>query len=188
MPLAELNEKLSSISRVVIHPKYRSIGLGAYLIRESLLQVSTPFVELTAVMAKYSPFAERAGMRKVLVQEPCREVHAIADVLRGFGFDLQLLGSERYIRRKLEGLSTEDMAKLKETFVKNDHPKFRKQFAAMRHTAYGTTRLYHEGVRGADLPKMVTLVKTLAILLQTKVYLFWQSPAADKNLLVLERN
>src|SRR5271157_775556 len=36
MSMKELNTKLSTINRVVIHPKYRSIGLGAKLIRETL--------------------------------------------------------------------------------------------------------------------------------------------------------
>ena len=38
----QLNEEISIISRVVIHPKYRSIGLGAKLIAETLSQAGTP--------------------------------------------------------------------------------------------------------------------------------------------------
>ena len=52
MSMKELNEKLSIISRVVVHPKYRTIGLGAKLIRETLPLVGTPYVEMVAVMAK----------------------------------------------------------------------------------------------------------------------------------------
>jgi ABC-type ATPase with predicted acetyltransferase domain len=63
-----LNLGLSTISRVVVHPKYRSIGLGAKLIRETLPRVGTPCIEMIAVMAKYNPFAEKAGMKKVLEQ------------------------------------------------------------------------------------------------------------------------
>jgi ABC-type ATPase with predicted acetyltransferase domain len=36
MSMRELNEKLSIISRVVVHPKYRTIGLGHKLVREIL--------------------------------------------------------------------------------------------------------------------------------------------------------
>src|SRR3990170_934900 len=56
--MKELNLELSTISRIVIHPKYRSIGLGAKLIRETLPRVGTPCIEMIAVMAKYNPFAE----------------------------------------------------------------------------------------------------------------------------------
>ena len=50
----ELNKKLSSISRVVVHPKYRTIGLGSKLIEESLHSAGTECVEMSAVMAKYN--------------------------------------------------------------------------------------------------------------------------------------
>jgi len=56
-----------------VYPKYRSIGLGAKIIRESLPLVGTPYVELTAVMARYNIFAERAGMRKIAEQPPSKE-------------------------------------------------------------------------------------------------------------------
>ncbi len=69
LSIAEANKQLSIISRVVIHPKYRTIGLGAKLIRETLPLAGTPYVELIAVMAKYSPFAEKAGMQKIIQQE-----------------------------------------------------------------------------------------------------------------------
>jgi len=44
--MQELNQKLSIINRVVIHPKYRTIGLGAKLIRETLPLAGTPYVEM----------------------------------------------------------------------------------------------------------------------------------------------
>jgi ABC-type ATPase with predicted acetyltransferase domain len=55
MTIQEMNRQLSTINRVVIHPKYRTVGLGARLIRETLPLAGTPYVELIAVMAKYSP-------------------------------------------------------------------------------------------------------------------------------------
>jgi hypothetical protein len=51
MSMQELNDHVSTINRVVVHPKYRSIGLGAKLIRETLPLVGTPYVEMIAVMA-----------------------------------------------------------------------------------------------------------------------------------------
>lgn len=119
MSLKELNEKLCIISRVVIHPKYRTIGLGAKLIRESLPLVGTPYVEMVAVMAKYNPFAEKAGMRKVFEQPINEDAVRMTKVLKQFGFDVQLLGSQRYVRSKLEGLNSEWMVTLKTAFIKN---------------------------------------------------------------------
>jgi energy-coupling factor transporter ATP-binding protein EcfA2 len=179
MPMKELNAKLSIISRIVIHPKYRSIGLGAKLIRDTLPRVGTPYVEMVAVMAKYNPFAEKAGMRNVVTKDPPEEAVRLAEVLKGFGFDLQLLGSERYVRSKLEALSAEQIVALRGSFVKNDHQRFRKEIAACRHMAYGTTKAYREGIENADLGKLAKLVRIVGVLLQTKVYLFWENPDAQ---------
>ncbi|MGD0072122.1 MAG: ABC transporter ATP-binding protein [Candidatus Bathyarchaeia archaeon] len=177
MSIQDLNKQLSIISRVVVHPKYRTIGLGEKLIRETLPLVGTPYVEMIAVMAKYNPFAERAGMRKVSVHEPPKEALGLAEALKGFGFDVQLLGSQRYVRGKLEGLSSEQVAELKEAFVRNGHQRFRKEFAAMRHVPYGTTKLYRAGIESADLDKLAKLIRIVGVLLQTKVYLFWENPS-----------
>ncbi|MEM1550431.1 MAG: hypothetical protein QXX56_05770 [Candidatus Bathyarchaeia archaeon] len=69
MTQRELNEKLSIISRVVAHPKYRSIGLGQKIVRETLHLAGAPYIEMIAVMAKYNPFAEKAGMKKIVERE-----------------------------------------------------------------------------------------------------------------------
>jgi hypothetical protein len=173
MSLRDLNRKLSIISRIVIHPKYRSIGLGAYLIRETLERVGTPYIEMVAVMAKYNPFAERAGMRRVCLHEAPKQAVNVSDVLRNLGFDLQLLTSERYVRSKLVGLEPSQMVTLRGSFTKNDHPRFRRTLHAQSRKAYGTTQAYREGIEKADLEHLASLIKVTGILLQTKAYLFW---------------
>jgi ABC-type ATPase with predicted acetyltransferase domain len=175
MSIQEMNKQLSIINRVVIHPKYRTVGLGAKLIRETLPIVGTPYVEMIAVMAKYSPFAEKAGMHKIAEQQSVESVSAVSKVLLEIGFDLQLLGSERYIRGKLkESLDSEQISKLKEAFIKNKHPRFKKEFAVSRHQPFGKTSDYVKSIKNADVPKIIKLVKLVGMLLQTKVYLFWR--------------
>jgi ABC-type ATPase with predicted acetyltransferase domain len=73
MSMKELNSKLSVISRVVVHPKYRTIGLGTKLIKDTLPLAGTEYVEMSAVMAKYNPFAEKAGMKRIADQAPPKE-------------------------------------------------------------------------------------------------------------------
>jgi len=63
------------------------------LIRETLPLLGTPYVEMVAVMAKYNPFGERAGMKKVTEQEPSREILRVSKVLQEVEFNVQLLGS-----------------------------------------------------------------------------------------------
>ncbi|PIU58840.1 hypothetical protein COS86_07395 [Candidatus Bathyarchaeota archaeon CG07_land_8_20_14_0_80_47_9] len=66
------------------------------------------------------------------------------------GFDLKLLGSQKYVSDKLKNFSPEQLEKLKEAFVKNDHPRFRKEIAANHHMPYGTTTAFAEGVKNAN--------------------------------------
>ncbi|MEM2169318.1 MAG: hypothetical protein QXS10_04795 [Candidatus Bathyarchaeia archaeon] len=46
---------------MVIHPKYRSIGLGQKLVKETLPLAGTPYVEMISVMAKYNLLQRRLG-------------------------------------------------------------------------------------------------------------------------------
>jgi GNAT superfamily N-acetyltransferase len=173
MSIQEMNKQLSIINRVVIHPKYRTVGLGAKLIRETLPLVGTPCVEMIAVMAKYSPFAEKAGMQKIAQQLSVESVSVVSRVLMELGFDVQLLGSERYVNGKLETLSSKQVGRLKEAFVKNKHLRFKKEFAASRHQPFGKGADYIACLQNADLTKLAKLIKIVGLLQQTKVYLFW---------------
>jgi ABC-type ATPase with predicted acetyltransferase domain len=151
MTMQEMNRQLSTINRVVIHPKYRTVGLGARLIRETLPLAGTPFVELIAVMPKYSPFAEKAGMRKVAEQQSVETVSKVSRVLLELGFDMHLLGSERYIKAKLENLTSAQLSKVREAFFRNKHPRFKKEFAASRHQPFGITSDYIKGIEKCRL-------------------------------------
>lgn len=176
MSMKELNEKLSVIMRVVVHPKYRTIGLGQRLVRETLPRAGTPFVELIAVMAKYNPFAERAGMAKIAEQPPAKKALKIAETLRKLGFNVTFLGSKRYVLNKLGSLKPEDLQKAREAFKENVHPRFMKEF--FYHKPYGKAGLFREKVDKTDFEKLVKLVRIVGLLLQTKVYLFWKKERA----------
>ena len=173
MTIQEMNKQLSIINRVVIHPKYRTVGLGAKLIREMMPLVSTRYVELIAVMAKYSPFAEKAGMQKIDQQQTVKSISSVSKALLELGFDAQLLASERYVQAKLESLQPEQINQLKEAFIKNKHTRFRREFAASRHQPFGKVADFVTSVHKADLPELGRLIRLVGILSQTKVYLFW---------------
>jgi ABC-type lipoprotein export system ATPase subunit len=169
-----LQRDLSVISRVVVHPKYRSVGLGCRLVRETLPLAGTRFVELIAVMAKYNPFAEKAGMRRIAEQLPCRQALRVVEVLEGFGFSRDLLGCGNYLSDNFGRLSNEDVEEIKKAFVENCHPRFVKCFGSR--SAFGDKESYAEEVEKASVEKLVKLIKVCGILMQTKVYLFWENP------------
>jgi len=171
MSMKELNEKLSIISRVVVHPKYRTIGLGVKLVKETLAKAGTPYVEMPAVMAKYNPFAERGGLQKIIEQPSPKEALKIAEILQQLGFNIQLLGSEKYVLNKLQTLSDEGLEKLREAFIKHCHARFMKYFFC--HIPFGRKEVYAKEVMKASLERLARLIKVCGFLLQTKVYLFW---------------
>jgi hypothetical protein len=173
MTIRELNQQLSIINRVVIHQKYRTIGLGTKIIRETLPLAGTPCIEMVAVMAKYNPFAEKAGLKKITEQQPLLCILKISGLLVKLGFNLQLLSSEHYVLESIEKLSSDEIGLMRQAFVENMHPRFKKEFAASRHQPFGKTSDYLECIQTADSEKLSKLMKVVGMLLQTKTYLFW---------------
>jgi GNAT superfamily N-acetyltransferase len=57
-----VNEELRIVSRVVIVPNWRGLGLASRLVAETLGQVGTAYVEALAAMGRVHPFFEQAGM------------------------------------------------------------------------------------------------------------------------------
>jgi len=94
--------------------------------------------------------------------------------VKKWGFDMHLLGSERYVKAKLENLTSAQLSKVREAFVKNSHPRFKKEFATSRHQPFGKTFDYIKGIENAGSEKLARLIKIVGMLLQTKVYLFWK--------------
>ncbi len=179
MSIKELNTRLSNISRIVVHPKYRTIGLGSKLVRETLDLAGTPYVEMSAVMAKYNPFAEKAGMQKVAVQQPPKEAVKMLQVLENLRFNRELLGSSKHIAETLRGLSQTEVAQLKTAFAKFRHTRFSKSFSLS--LPYGTVEMYRKHIQKASLEKLALLIRICGFLMQTKQYLFYQSEHANPN-------
>ena len=122
-------------------------------------------------MAKYNPFFEKAGMRKIAESQPVKEALKITQVLNKLGFDATYLRSPKYVLKKLACLNTQDLSVLKTAFSENKHPRFMKEFSF--HDPYGRSKFYKDALETADLEKLTKLINVCAMLLQTKVYLFW---------------
>ncbi|MEM8739277.1 MAG: hypothetical protein AAGG38_12510 [Planctomycetota bacterium] len=57
-----LNREVRCISRVVIDPRWRGLGLAVRLVRAALAEPTTRYTEALAAMGKVNPFFVRAGM------------------------------------------------------------------------------------------------------------------------------
>lgn len=60
-----LNRCLRILRRLVVHPDIRGCGVGHFLVRKTLPQVGTPFVECLAGMGNFNPVFEKAGMQRI---------------------------------------------------------------------------------------------------------------------------
>jgi hypothetical protein len=111
-------------------------------------------------------------MQKIAEQPPPKEALAIAEILQQLGFNIQLLGSEKYVLNKLQTLNDEGIEKLREAFIKHCHARFIKYFFC--HVPFGKKEVYAKEVMKANLERLAQLIKVCGFLLQTKVYLFWE--------------
>jgi GNAT superfamily N-acetyltransferase len=63
--LTIVNRDVRTISRVIVHPQFRGIGLAVELVRRLIAQCPTRYVEALARMGRAHPLFERAGMERV---------------------------------------------------------------------------------------------------------------------------
>ncbi len=59
------NAHVRTVSRVVVRPGYRGVGLARAVIAELVRRCPTPFIESTAAMGAFHPMFEHSGFRRV---------------------------------------------------------------------------------------------------------------------------
>jgi len=111
------NGKIAPISLVVLHPKYRSIGLGERIVRETMPMIGRVFVEVMAVMAQYNPFFERAGMRRIAEGTADPSIIRAVRKLEDLGFKPYLLSSTEANLSHLETLAEPELEKVRGYFT-----------------------------------------------------------------------
>lgn len=94
-----VNRDIICISRVVVLPKYRGVGLGQRLVRKFIEETEYPYVETLAEMAKTNPFFEKAGMTLADdVGGPRDKRFRIKEeIVEDLGADPMLVRSTRYM-------------------------------------------------------------------------------------------
>ncbi len=172
--LKEINQKMAIISRVVLHPKYRSIGLGTRLVRETLPLVGRPYVETIAVMARYNPFFEKAGMKRIAERKPDKSILQAVETLEKLGFKRYLLTSVKHNIERLQRLTSEEIREIREALVKTGH--YKRLMASYK--AYPKKEEFKKWLENQDLHVIANVLSRLAVLAETKVYLFWENPSS----------
>lgn len=124
-----LNKMFDSIARVIVHPRFRGIGLSQYMLKEYFKLTDATFTETLAVMANYTPFFERAGMIRIDVDEDEKRT-ALVSQLEEFGYNTSLLSSATYNKITFNKLNADKQAKVKE-IVKSILMKYKGQITKL---------------------------------------------------------
>jgi len=165
----QLQKEISTITRVIVHPKYRTIGLGTKLVKETLPLAGTPYVEALAVMAKYNPFFEKAGMQKIMESKPNENVQKALEKLQTLGFNPTFLGSQNYNKKKIMEAGKSKIIKILEELSRKGI--LRKRLMSSK-KVYPKHEEFLEKIKNLDEEGLATTLKRLGFIAQTKVYLF----------------
>jgi hypothetical protein len=123
---------------------------------------------LIAVIARYNPFAEHAGMTKVGESKPDRSILEVVTKLENLGFKYYLLAVPEYNKQKLK----DQFPEVKEILEGFSYPHNRRIAGA--HGRF-TKENYKEWLQTAEKLELARALSRLAQLNQSKTYLLWKT-------------
>jgi hypothetical protein len=97
-----LNREVRCISRVVVHPQWRGLGLAVRLVREALATMTTVYTEALAAMGQVHPFFKKAGMIEYR-RWPHRRDQRLLDALRACDIEPWQLADVSSLHERLAG-------------------------------------------------------------------------------------
>jgi hypothetical protein len=117
--IQKVNSDILRISRVIVHPKFRGIGLAQELIRQTLPLVNAKLVECVAAMAKYNPFFEKAGMTLAGKMELQPDQKKLLQFINEANGKVSLLHNKAICKAFLNGLNSAQIGQLQHLLEQN---------------------------------------------------------------------
>jgi GNAT superfamily N-acetyltransferase len=173
--IQQLQQEVSTITRVVLHPKYRSIGLGTKLVQETLPKAGTPHVETVAVMARYNPFFEKAGMQRIAESQSSPHVTEALRKLSELGFEPALMTNAEYLEQKIRQTGQNAIRNVLIQLSKRA-PAIRRRLTCLS-SIYPKHHEFTQKINQLDPAGLAKTLKRLSFTNQTKTYLHWTNPA-----------
>ncbi len=137
-----INKNVVYITRVIIDPRFRGLGLASRLVRETMGQLGRPMVESAAVMGHVNPFFEKAGMRAFEGKKSVESVRFI-EALSSVGIEEAELIDAGLVHKKIKRLG-----RVKSGFIEKELCKFigkygkrRRMPASFERTAFVLSKL-----------------------------------------------
>lgn len=158
--LALMNKNIRCISRVIIEPRFRGLGLASRLVRETMGAMNVYIIEAMAVMGLVNPFFEKAGMRAFEAKMLVRCVRLL-EAFSIVGIEKKMLIDPQRVQRKLDRLVKE-----KADFIEFQIDRFLQ--------SYGKRRYSHAGLERTEF--------ILSKLTARPVYYIWFNPDCHMRL------
>lgn len=137
-----INTNIRRISRVIVEPRFRGLGLACRLVRRTMPLVNVPIIEAVAVMGWVNPFFERAGMKAYKAQ-PSAAIVQFIEALSVVGIEQTELIDPVRVQHKFEKLSDSQVRFIEQQvqhFLKN-HGRRRYMPPGIERTRYILTKL-----------------------------------------------
>jgi hypothetical protein len=137
-----INTNIRRISRVIIEPRFRGLGLASRLVRQTMPMINVPIIEAIAVMGWVNPFFERAGMTAYKAQPSAASVQFI-EALSMIGIERVELIDPCKVQQKLDRLGDSRARFIEHQirhFLKN-HGRRRDMPPGLERTRYILTKL-----------------------------------------------
>jgi len=132
--LALVNKNIRSISRVIIEPRFRSLGLASRLVRETMAKMDVPIIEAMAVMGLVNPFFEKAGMTTFTAKMPARCIQLL-EAFSMAGIEKEELIDPREVQYKLDRLGPDEAE-----FIELQINRFLQSYGKRRYMSAGVER------------------------------------------------
>lgn len=140
--LALVGRNIRCISRVIIEPRFRGLGLATRLVRETMPRLNVPIIETAAVMGLVNPFLVNAGM-KAYETRPSAAAVQLTEALSLLGVEDTELIDPQQVQQKLERFSRgegEFLERYIHNFLKS-HGRRRDMPPGLERTRYIVTHL-----------------------------------------------
>ena len=140
--LALINKNIRCISRVIIEPRFRCLGLASRLVRETMPLMNVPVIEALAVMGSVNPFFERAGMTAYTAPMPTRCAQ-MSEAFSMAGVEKNMLIDPQKVQRTIDQLKQNE-SKFIELQIKHflqSYGKRRNMPAGMEQTRFVLSKL-----------------------------------------------
>jgi len=132
--LGLINKNIRCISRIIIEPRFRGLGLAKRLVQQTMQRMNVPIIEAVAVMGRINPFLEKAGMRP-FTSKPSQRCVQFVEALGIIGIEDKDLVDPQKVQQKLSRLNAE-----KNEFIERQIKRFLKGYGRRRNMPTGLER------------------------------------------------